>query len=84
MNTLWREIKDAPLDDEEIIVGWDSATVWITRGAFYCDGADWMHQDFDSQEEARGWWSYRNSVSQEKVEPTHWLPMPEPPEYEPR
>ena len=79
----WQPIATAPKDGAEVIVGVDIATVWITRGAAWSDGEYWEMQGFAVQDEAIGWWSYCNSVSQERLEgiyaPTHWLLMPDPP-----
>lgn len=72
----WLPIKSAPKDGRNIIVGADIASVWITRNAF------WSDDEFDENSEP-GWWSYRNSVGRELLEgiyePTHWIPMPYPP-----
>jgi hypothetical protein len=82
----WRPISPEQMDGEEWIVGYDSATVWITRAAWWDEGELWQEQKFDSQAEARGWWSYKHSVTQEKLEgrqtPTHYL-CPSPPPDEP-
>lgn len=85
----WQPIETAPKDGTEIIVGWDSATVWITRSAYYDNGMAvdiegnpfplWETQGFSSQAEAEGWWSPDNCVGTCKVEPTHWMPLPAPP-----
>lgn len=84
----WQPIETAPRDDEPIIVGMDTATVWIVRSAHWSDGGLWQIEGFDNQDEARGWWSYASSVGQEKLEdiyePTHWMPLPEPPIEEPK
>jgi hypothetical protein len=73
----WQPIESAPKDGTEVIVGVDIASVWITRGAFYVAPGE---RDSD---DSVGWWSYKHSVTQEKLddiyEPTHWLPMPETP-----
>lgn len=80
----WKPIATVPRG-EEVIVGFDIATVWIVRSAFWDDGDLWEVQGFDSQGELRGWWSYDNSVGQSKLEglyePTYWLmETPAPPE----
>ena len=73
----WRPIETAPKDGREVIVGVDIASVWITRGAFYVAPGERDTPD------SVGWWSYKHSVTQQKLEgiyePTHWLPMPETP-----
>lgn len=75
--TGWQPIETAPKDGTEVIVGVDIASVWITRGAFYVAPGERDTPD------SVGWWSYKHSVTQEKLEgmyePTHWLPMPETP-----
>lgn len=83
----WHPIATAPKDhSEDIIVGFDMATVWIVRNAFWDEGEMWEGSGFDSQDDARGWWSYDNCVGQVKLEglyePTHWMPLPSSPERE--
>lgn len=75
-NLKWKPISTLkPEDDAEYIVGWDSATVWITRSAWYNNG--------EPDECDIGWWSYKHSVTQECINPTHWLcETPIPPEIE--
>lgn len=69
----WKPIETLdPEEDEEYIVGWDSATVWITRSAWWNDGSN--AETFGRKEmDDLGWWSYKHSVTQEMIEPTHWL-----------
>lgn len=79
----WKPIETAPKDGREVIVGVDVATAWIVRSAAYSDGEHWQMVGAKSREDDRGWWSYENSVSQEKLdgiyEPTHWLCDTDPP-----
>lgn len=77
----WLPIETAPKDGSDIIVGFDSASVWIVHVAWWRDLEDWMRDDPQWSEEDVGWWSYTNhSVTQEKLEghrtPTHWIPLP--------
>ncbi len=74
----WQPIETAPKGVEiDVIVGWDQATVWIVCSAWYRDAADIQELrecgNEDADESWIGWWSYRSCVTQEKVEPTHWL-----------
>lgn len=71
----WKLIDTCPKEeDEEYIVGWLSGgAVWVTRAAWWSDGSLWREQAEDSQEDAAGWWTANHSVTQEKIEPTHWL-----------
>jgi len=78
----WKPIETAPKDGTDIIVGYVSgAAVWIIRNAWYRDAADIQecidYQLNDDDESCIGWWSYRNSVTQEMLDgyetPTHWL-----------
>lgn len=73
MNNEWKPLTDAQRDGEEWIVGWDSVGVWIVASAWWDQGELWQDQGFGSQDEARGWWSYIHSVTQEQIEPTHYL-----------
>ncbi len=76
----WQPIETAPRDGTEIIVGVDIASVWIVRNARFVKATNWTPQEPDDVD---GWWAQRNSVTQEHLdgiyEPTHWLPMPDPP-----
>jgi hypothetical protein len=77
---LWRPIETAPRNGDDILVYYEFAETPIAHIAFWDDGEFWKDQKFDSQEEARGWWSYvRGSVTQEKLDggrmPTHWMPF---------
>lgn len=80
--SLWQPIATAPTDGTDILVGSNFASVWIVHVAWYrnegvengCAGP----QDI-------GWWSYvRHCGTQEMLighyAPTHWLPLPTPPE----
>jgi hypothetical protein len=86
----WRPIESAPKDGTDVLVYKDVATVPVVHIAWYRSEEEWnesgQHCGFcDSLEEWLGWWSYtRNSVTQERLEgyaePTHWMPLPAPPE----
>ncbi len=82
----WRPIETAPKDGTDIIVGVDIATTWIIRGAWYesPEEAIRMNKASGPSNFSDGWWSDKNSVTCEKLigvyEPTHWIPMPDPPE----
>lgn len=72
----WQPISTAPKDGRMVIVGFDCASVWIVRNAWYRDAAavkEMQDCGSDSDETDIGWWSYRHSVTQEMIEPTHWL-----------
>ncbi len=76
----WMPIETAPKDGSEVLLGVEIASVWITRGGFYDDGYMFDVVGSEKPEDVIGWWSYENSVSQERLEgiyePTHWAPMP--------
>lgn len=82
----WRDMAEAPRDGTEIIVLIDSATVPIVRSAWWRDGYQ-VDAETDAElglaraDEDIGWWSYRHSVTQEKLEgydlPVAWMPMPD-------
>lgn len=83
----WLPIETAPKDGTDIIIGFDSASVWIVHVAWWRELEDWMRDDSQWSEEDVGWWSYTNhSVTQEKLEghrtPTHWMPLPSLPNVE--
>jgi hypothetical protein len=79
----WQPIATAPKDGTVVLVGVDIATQWIVRNAFWRE-VDVNLKDMGWEEDDTGWWAYRTSMTQERLdgiyEPTHWLPMPEPPE----
>lgn len=79
----WQPIETAPKDETEIFVGFYIGGVWIVRCARYVCAKDWAENEPDVTD---GWWSYRNSVTQEQLdgiyEPKYWCPMPDPPEDE--
>jgi hypothetical protein len=77
----WLPIETAPRDGTDIIVGFDSTSVWVVHVAWWRELEDWMRDDPQWSEEDVGWWSYtKHSVTQEKLEghrtPTHWMPLP--------
>jgi len=79
----WQMIETAPKDGRLLIVGWDSASVWIVRAAWWRSPEDVEQMracGSDASADDVGWWSYIHSVTQEKLEgssePTHWLAMP--------
>jgi hypothetical protein len=85
----WQPIETAPRDGTDVLVYKDVATVPVVHIAWYRSEEEWRDHGGclfgDTLEEYVGWWSYtRNSVTQEKLEgyaePTHWMPLPEPPE----
>lgn len=84
----WKTIETAPRSIGEsyidVIVGYEFASVWIVRSAFYRSAQqvkELAEKGLDFDADDAGWWSYRNSVTQEMVYPTHWLcEVPEHPE----
>lgn len=79
----WLPIETAPRDGTEILVFKDIATVPVVHIARF-EKADEMFYD-DDPDKSDGWWSYtHNSVGQEMLVgykyPTHWMPLPKPPE----
>lgn len=77
-SSQWLPIEGAPKDGTEVFVGVDIAGTWVSRGARFVHAHEWVPGDDGDTD---GWWSFRNSVSQEKLEgiyaPTHYCPMPE-------
>lgn len=72
----WQTINTARRDSDPILTYVCVAGQDIVRLAHWSDGKFWEMQGFSSQDELAGWWSYANSVSQEKLDgmyaPTHW------------
>lgn len=83
MCNKWQPIESAPKDGTEILLGKDIASVWIVRNGRWVNWRDWCPAPTEPGEQVDGWWCYRNSVAQEMLEgiyePTHWMPLPEPP-----
>ena len=86
----WQSMDNAPKDGTEIIVLIDSATVPIVRSAWWRDGYEYdeatdKELGIERNESDIGWWSYRHSVTQEKLEgfdlPRAWMPMPSTQEF---
>ena len=82
----WQAITDEQKDGDDWIVGYDIATAWIVRSAWWSDGSLYDHHGYDTPEEDRGWWSYKNGNTQEKLEgfetPTHFLCRANRPPYQ--
>lgn len=81
----WQPIETAPKSETPIIVGFDSASVWIVHAAWWRDGDALQAIGLDFTADDTGWWSYvHSSVTQEHLDghrtPTHWLPMPDLPQ----
>jgi len=72
----WKPIETAPKDGDEVIVGRNMATVWVTWSAWYRTLEEAMQMD-DRNPADVGWWYYENSFTQIQLEgnrePTHWL-----------
>jgi len=76
----WRDISTAPKDGTDVLVCYDAGSVLVAHIAWWRDAND----SLGFTEADVGWWSYtRGSVTQELLnghrEPTHWMPLPQPP-----
>jgi len=67
----WQSIETAPKDDQLILV-WAGKDEY--EDAYYI--AMWHHS-------RRRWVSMWNTIDEDAIEPSHWMPLPEPPNYEP-
>lgn len=81
--SAWQPIATAPRDGTDIIVGYDFASIWVVHVAFWNDQNSYGEKLPEGHEEI-GWWSYiENSVTQTLLAnsnmPTHWMPLPTPP-----
>ena len=87
--TIWQKIPDEPhdgppFDGEEYLLYADSATVDIVRLGWWDAGGTMDYATgklFDLKPQDLGWWSYRHSVTQEKLDYlpiTHWAPFQPP------
>lgn len=77
----WMPIETAPKDGTDIIVMYVHISTQVVHAAFWIGGED---EDWIEDSRDIGWLSYEHSeVSRIKLdgwmEPTHWMPLPEPP-----
>jgi hypothetical protein len=63
----WQPIEIAPKDGTRIILGWDSGEP--TRYGFFTRNAEW-----------KGWRAATLELSLPISPPTHWMPLPPPPD----
>lgn len=83
----WRPIETAPKDGADILIGFDSASVWVVHVAWWRDSSDEGFSECGFDQSDVGWWSYvKGAVTQEQLNgyrtPTHWMPLPPPPKSE--
>jgi hypothetical protein len=85
--TDWQPIETAPKDGTDVLVMYMHIDTQCVFNAFYIDPSleGWGpipgQEDYDDE----GWWSYEHSeVGRIKLEgfmePTHWMPLPPPPQ----
>lgn len=72
----WQPIETAPKDGTEIIAMYMHIDTQIVHNAFWLE---------DEEGKDTGWWSYdKSEVSRVQLDdywtPTHWMPLPPPPE----
>lgn len=78
----WQPIKTAPKDGTEVLLwcrcAWRDATGFVDKGSFRMDAnaspgdsAEWLKDDYDD---------YSCGMASTPLNPTHWMPLPEPPE----
>ena len=72
-NNEWQPIETAPRD-KEIIGLFTNGGIECVRLLWYMSKKDAI--DYGQGIEDEGWWSMRSSVTDEMVEPTHWIPLP--------
>lgn len=72
----WMPIETAPKDGTSVILFWP----YITQDGFVSSG-QWFSGHYDVETGARGngyWYSW--NVNSGATPPTHWMPLPPPPE----
>ena len=77
----WQPIETAPKDGTLVIAAWDAETdpspeverIWIVTAAYWMEGFD------GSVEEPAYPHAWMQADECIPVEPTHWMPLPEPP-----
>jgi hypothetical protein len=72
-NNEWKPIETAPKDGTEIIGLYYNGGIECIRLMWYLT-SEVAILCGNNQDEA--WWSRRSSVTQEIIEPTHWMPLP--------
>ena len=70
----WQPIETAP-KDKPVIGLFYSGGIECIRKIWFLSAKDAVI--FGEGPDDEGWWSMRNSVGDEMIEPTHWLPIPE-------
>ena len=81
----WQQIETAPKTGRTILLGYlNSNGYWRTlRGQWFSQEA--INEDWEEPEDFEAGW-YETSVEADEVpncwgtEPTHWMPLPKPPE----
>lgn len=77
----WQPIETAPKNGTEVFVYVPGESLYPTV-ASYKSGEYWKAEYGDEAYMEAGWyWSfgYPSDFHEEPVEPTHWMPLPEPP-----
>lgn len=83
----WQPIETAPKDGTEILVLVSSGGVTVAHIAWYRSSEEWVNSGqycggWDNLEDWEGWWTYINSVTQEKLEgyttPLYWTNFEDP------
>lgn len=63
----WRPISEAPDTDRDMLL-------WVDGSALV------GHRAYEKGMRSRGWWYCELETIGEYLRPTHWMPLPEPPE----
>lgn len=75
----WQPIETAPREyNTKVLVLFNSASVPVVRLCWYDDGAPQPWNEDRPRPNDVGWWSYKHSVTQEKIDLTAvaWMPYP--------
>lgn len=64
----WQPIETAPKDGSEILLFCPDDEPQVVAGNYYRPAKCWMYAD-----------QLMNEVSPDGCQPTHWMPLPEPP-----
>lgn len=81
----WRPIETAPQDGSAVLVMRDIWPGTSTGRAEQCNGHNTYVAEWWAEEEGGAWVCYMDRVEEPRcpIKPTHWMPLPKPPEAQP-
>lgn len=81
---MWQPIETAPKDGRKVLVYVKGDSLYPTAASF--KSREYWQSNYDDPEYMEeGWYwafGYPSDFHEEVIEPTHWMPLPQPPEAE--